>query len=86
VQLKNPVNGMIAEELGSSSGAMIAESANHMVGMAALEVEAVMIPNGTQTEMSLGKAYATINGVNDKAVLTPAKSSIKPKTSQVLLV
>lgn len=84
VQLKNAVNGMLGTELGSSNGAMIVESMNNMVGTAGLEVEAILVSPGS--ERSLGKAYATIRVVNDKAVLSPAKSSIRSRETKVLAV
>lgn len=86
LRLENPTNGQTGTELGSSTGTMVVESFNHTVTTGALEVEAIVDDAGTANDYSLGTAHAVIHVVDDKAVLSPAKSSIRPDGSQPLRV
>jgi hypothetical protein len=71
-------------DITSSSGTVQFVSLNNQTGTAEVEVEAILHGNGNETT-SLGTATSTIDVVNDRAVLTPARSSIQPGTTQTLI-
>lgn len=78
VMLKNPVNGQLGSEMGSSTGEMIVASQNHQTGTFTVVVEAIVDRPGTQDDVSLGTAETVVTVVNDKAVLRPAMASVRP--------
>ena len=77
---------LTGDELTSSEGDMVVRSMSHTTGKAVVEVEAFVNNPGTTNDVSLGTATCDIDVTDNKAVLTPAKASIKPAESQTFTV
>lgn len=77
----NITSGANGTSMSSSNGAVRVTSPDRQTATIDVTVEAIVKKPG-EADRSLGKANAKVKVVNDKAVLYPAKSSIKPNASQ----
>lgn len=77
---------LTGDELTSSEGDMTVRSVSHTTGRAVIEVEAFVNNPGSNNDVSLGTATCDIDITDNKAVLTPAKASVKPAGSQTFTV
>jgi hypothetical protein len=84
VQLTNGIN--TGASFTSSKGTVTVQSTTHDTGTAQVQVEAILKNLGSAPDQSLGTAVATLKIVNDKAMISPADTSIVPGGHETFVV